>query len=78
MPWIVNETKRHSASVDKTIPENPLKAFKIYITAQMDDDFPYLFKYAGEDNTLSAPTRPHGRLQRGQCHRDFQRDERCQ
>jgi predicted TIM-barrel fold metal-dependent hydrolase len=52
VPWIVNETKRRSASVDKTIPGNPLKAFKINITAQTDDDIPYLFKYAGEDNIV--------------------------
>lgn len=50
VPWIVNETKRRSSTVDKEIPENPFRAFKVYVTAQTDDDFPYIFKYAGEDN----------------------------
>jgi microsomal dipeptidase-like Zn-dependent dipeptidase len=29
-----------------------VQEFKIYITAQTDDDFPYVLKYAGEDNVV--------------------------
>lgn len=52
VPWIVNETIRRSGASGQRIPRNPLNAFKIYITAQTDDDFPFIFKYAGEDNII--------------------------
>jgi predicted TIM-barrel fold metal-dependent hydrolase len=50
IPWVVNEAVRRSGT--KGFPKNPCKEFKIYITAQTDDDFPYVFKYAGEDNIV--------------------------
>lgn len=50
IPWVVNETIRRSAGTD--YPENPMKAFKIYVSAQTDDDFPYVLKYAGDDNIV--------------------------
>ena len=50
MPWVVNETLRRSAGRD--YPENPMKEFRIYVSAQTDDDFPYVLKYAGEDNIV--------------------------
>jgi len=46
----VNEAVRRSGT--KGFPKNPCKEFKIYITAQTDDDFPYVFKYAGDDNIV--------------------------
>jgi predicted TIM-barrel fold metal-dependent hydrolase len=52
VPWIVNETIRRSGATGQRIPRNPLNEFKIYITAQTDDDFPFIFKYAGEDNII--------------------------
>lgn len=52
VPWIVNETIRRSGAVGQRVPPNPLRAFRIYVTAQTDDDFPYVFKYAGEDNIV--------------------------
>ena len=50
IPWVVNEAIRRSGT--KGFPKNPCKEFKIYITAQTDDDFPYVLKYAGEDNIV--------------------------
>ncbi len=50
VPWVVNEAVRRSGRSD--FPKNPLKEFKIYITAQTDDDFPFVLKYAGEDNIV--------------------------
>jgi predicted TIM-barrel fold metal-dependent hydrolase len=50
IPWVVNEAVRRSGT--KGFPKSPCKEFKIYITAQTDDDFPYVFKYAGEDNIV--------------------------
>lgn len=50
VPWVVNETLRRSAGTD--YPENPMNAFKVYVSAQTDDDFPYVLKYAGDDNIV--------------------------
>jgi predicted TIM-barrel fold metal-dependent hydrolase len=50
IPWVVNEAVRRSGT--KGFPKNPCKEFKIYINAQTDDDFPYVVKYAGEDNIV--------------------------
>lgn len=50
VPWVVNEAVRRSGT--KSYPKNPFKEFKIYITAQTDDDFPYVLKYGGEDNIV--------------------------
>jgi predicted TIM-barrel fold metal-dependent hydrolase len=50
VPWVVNEAVRRSGT--KGFPKNPCKEFNIYITAQTDDDFPYVLKYAGEDNIV--------------------------
>jgi len=52
VPWIVSESIRRAAAAGHEIPPNPFSAFKIYVTAQTDDDFPYVFKYAGEDNII--------------------------
>jgi predicted TIM-barrel fold metal-dependent hydrolase len=50
VPWIVNEAVRRSGT--KSFPKNPLKEFRIYVSAQTDDDFPYVLKYGGEDNIV--------------------------
>lgn len=50
VPWVVNEAIRRSGT--KGFPKNPLKEFKIYVSAQTDDDFPFVLKYSGEDNIV--------------------------
>ncbi len=50
VPWVVNEAVRRSGT--KGFSNSPCKQFNIYITAQTDDDFPYVLKYAGEDNIV--------------------------
>jgi len=50
VPWVVNEAIRRSGT--KSFPKNPLKELKIYVTAQTDDDFPFVLKYAGDDNIV--------------------------
>ncbi len=50
VPWVVNEAIRRSGT--KGFPKIPFAAFKIYVSAQTDDDFPYVLKYAGENNVV--------------------------
>ena len=50
VPWIVNEAKRRSGNAD--YPDNPFKEYNVYVSDQTDDDFPFVLKYAGEDNLV--------------------------
>jgi len=50
IPWVVKEAIRRSGTKD--FPRNPCEEFRVYITAQTDDDFPYVLKYAGDDNIV--------------------------
>jgi len=50
VPWVVNEAIRRSGS--KGFPKIPFKEFNIYVSAQTDDDFPFVLKYAGDDNIV--------------------------
>jgi predicted TIM-barrel fold metal-dependent hydrolase len=50
VPWVVNEAIRRSGT--HSFPRNPLKEFRIYVSAQTDDDFPYILRYGGEDNLV--------------------------
>jgi predicted TIM-barrel fold metal-dependent hydrolase len=50
VPWVVNEAVRRSGRGG--FPRHPLKEFGIYVSAQTDDDFPYVLKYGGEDNIV--------------------------
>ena len=50
IPWVIKEAIRRSGT--KSYPINPCREFKIYITAQTDDDFPYVLKYVGDDNIV--------------------------
>lgn len=50
IPWIVNEGRRRSGAAG--FPADPLREFNIYVTAQTDDDLPYVLKYAGEESLV--------------------------
>ncbi len=50
VPWVVNEAIRRSGA--RGFPKNPLQEYKIYVSAQTDDDFPFVLKYSGEENIV--------------------------
>ncbi len=50
VPWVVNEAVRRSGT--RGFAKNPLRDYKIYISAQTDDDFPFVLKYSGEENIV--------------------------
>ena len=52
VPWIMHETSRRARAAGWKIPENPFAAYNIYVSAQTDDDFPYVFGYIGDDNIV--------------------------
>jgi predicted TIM-barrel fold metal-dependent hydrolase len=57
IPWIVNEARSRSGSGG--FPDDPLSTFKVYVTAQTDDDFPYVLKYAGEESLMMGTDYGH-------------------
>ena len=50
VPYVVKDLQRRWATQGKALPENPMKAFRQYVTCQTDDDVDYVLRYAGEDN----------------------------
>ena len=52
VPWIMHETRRRARQNGKQLPANPFKEYNIYVSAQTDDDFPYVFSYIGDENIV--------------------------
>jgi predicted TIM-barrel fold metal-dependent hydrolase len=50
VPYVVKDLQRRWATQRKELPENPLKAFRQFVSCQTDDDVDYVLRYAGEDN----------------------------
>jgi predicted TIM-barrel fold metal-dependent hydrolase len=50
IPWVVKDLQRRWAAQGKTLPLNPLKTYRQYVSCQTDDDVDYILKYSGEDN----------------------------
>jgi predicted TIM-barrel fold metal-dependent hydrolase len=50
VPYVVKDLQRRWATQKKELPENPMKAFRQYVTCQTDDDVDYVLRYAGEEN----------------------------
>jgi predicted TIM-barrel fold metal-dependent hydrolase len=52
IPYVVKDLQRRWGAQGKTLPENPLKEYRQYVSCQTDDDVDYILKYAGEDNIV--------------------------
>jgi len=50
IPYIVKDLQRRWGAIGKTLPDNPLKAYRQFVSCQTDDDVDYVLKYSGEDN----------------------------
>lgn len=69
IPYLVytfrRDAERRSAAgtllgaVDYTVGENILKENRIYVTCQVDEDLPYILRYAGEDNLMVGSDYSH-------------------
>ena len=49
VPWILHEVRRRAKQNGQALPDNPFEEYKIWVTAQTDDDFEYVFNYIGEN-----------------------------
>ena len=52
VPWIMHETSRRAKQSGWPLPANPFKEFNIYVSAQTDDDFGYVFDSIGDENIV--------------------------
>jgi hypothetical protein len=50
IPYVVKDLRRRWGAIGKEAPDNPLKAYRQFVTCQTDDDVDYILKYSGEDN----------------------------
>ncbi|MGH7886520.1 MAG: amidohydrolase family protein [Candidatus Binatia bacterium] len=50
VPYVVKDLQRRWATQRKELPDNPLKAYRQYVSCQTDDDVDYVLRYAGEEN----------------------------
>ncbi len=52
IPYVVKDLQRRWGTVGKTLPGNPLKEYRQYVSCQTDDDVDYVLRYSGEDNIV--------------------------
>jgi len=50
IPYVVKDLQRRWGAQGKSLPDNPLKEYRQYVSCQTDDDVDYILRYAGEDN----------------------------
>ena len=60
VPWTLKDlARRLPQQRDRDLPENPMKAYRLYVACQSDDDLPYVLKYTGEDNMVMGTDYGH-------------------
>jgi predicted TIM-barrel fold metal-dependent hydrolase len=52
IPYVVKDLQRRWAAQGKTLPDNPLKEYRQYVSCQTDDDVDYILRYSGDDNIV--------------------------
>jgi predicted TIM-barrel fold metal-dependent hydrolase len=52
IPYVVKDLQRRWGAQQKTLPDNPLKEYRQYVSCQTDDDVDYILRYSGEDNLV--------------------------
>jgi len=50
VPYVVKDLQRRWATQKRDLPDNPLKAYRQYVSCQTDDDVDYVLRYSGEEN----------------------------
>lgn len=59
VPWVIHEVKRRALQNGTYMPDNPFKEYAVYVSAQTDDDFPYVFGYVGDENVVMGTDYGH-------------------
>jgi len=60
VPWTLKDlARRLPQQRGRALPENPLRAYRLYVACQSDDDLPYVLTYTGEDNMMMGTDYGH-------------------
>ena len=60
VPWTLKDlARRLPQQRGRELPPNPMKAYRLYVACQSDDDLPYVLRYTGEDNMLMGTDYGH-------------------
>lgn len=59
VPWIVREARVRHDALGTELPDEPFRAWNIFVTAQTDDDIPYLLTQGLSDNLLMGTDYGH-------------------
>ena len=60
VPWTLKDlARRLPQQRGRELPQNPMKAYRLYVACQSDDDLPYVLGYTGEDNMLMGTDYGH-------------------
>jgi predicted TIM-barrel fold metal-dependent hydrolase len=59
VPWIIHEARRRARQNGMSFSSSPFKDNRIYVSAQTDDDFPYIFNYVGDENIVMGTDYGH-------------------
>ena len=52
IPYVVKDLQRRWGATGRTLPDNPMKEYRQYVSCQTDDDVDHVLKYSGEDNIV--------------------------
>jgi uncharacterized protein len=52
LPYVMTDLRRRLVARGRTVPENMLKDYRLYVSCQTDDDIPYLLNWAGDENLV--------------------------
>jgi len=60
VPWTLKDlARRLPQQRGRALPDNPMKAYRLYVACQSDDDLSYVLGYTGEDNMLMGTDYGH-------------------
>jgi predicted TIM-barrel fold metal-dependent hydrolase len=52
VPWIYHEARSRYKTAGRAFPDDVFGAYRIYVTCETHDDFPWVLKYAGEHSLV--------------------------
>jgi predicted TIM-barrel fold metal-dependent hydrolase len=52
LPYVLKDVRRRAAARGRSLPDNLLEAYRLYVSCQTDDDIAYVAGYAGEKNLV--------------------------
>jgi predicted TIM-barrel fold metal-dependent hydrolase len=52
VPWVMHEAKNRFKTMGRSLPDNLLKEYGMFVTCENSDDLPYIVREAGEDSLV--------------------------